>query len=134
MALSIDDQVALRDLYARYCHAIDDGDSKAFVACFTEDGSLEVGRADPIAGVDALNAFAEGVAQGAPGLRHQITNITLEGTGDDATGRAYLSVYRVGANGHEIVISGRYVDTLRKVDGEWRYARRQMTPDAAPAG
>jgi ketosteroid isomerase-like protein len=133
MALSVEDQLALQKLYADYCHAIDDGDGTAFAACFTVDGSLDVGYGDPVVGTESLDGFVGGVAQMMPGMRHQVTNLTLDGDGEAATGRAYLYTYRAGANGHEVIMTGRYTDTLRKVDGDWRFGVRSMVPDTPPA-
>ena len=130
MALSIEDRLAIQDLYSDYCHTIDDGRGKAFAACFTADGTLEVGgMREPLAGVDALTAFGDATAQARPGLRHVVTNLLVDGDGDSATGRAYLYAYATAADGHQVLMTGRYQDTLRKVDGSWRFASRTMVAD-----
>jgi len=133
MALSVEDQLTIHKLYADYCFAIDDGAGSAFAGCFTADGSLDAGYGDPTVGTDALVAFCEATAQLVPGIRHVVTNVTLDGDGDAVTGRAYISVYRAGAAGLETILTGRYVDTLRKADGAWRFATRVMTQDTPPA-
>lgn len=129
MALTTDDLVAIQQLYARYCHAIDDGDGPGFAACFTPDGVLDGGIGDPIVGAEALAGFATAVVAGLPGIRHQATNVALDGTGDEATGRAYLYVYAAADSGPKVITTGRYVDTLRRIEGEWRFVIRRFTAD-----
>lgn len=129
MGLSVEDRLAIQDLYSAYNHAIDYGDADAFGACFTADGSLDTGHGDPTVGTEALTAFVAVVNQMMPGMRHSISNLLLEGDGDAATGRAYLWSYRAGASGHDVVLTGRYTDELRKVDGAWRFAVRTLDAD-----
>ena len=38
MGLSVEDQLAIQQLYARYNHAIDFGRADEWAACFTSDG------------------------------------------------------------------------------------------------
>ena len=133
MFLTIEDRIVIQELYAEYNFAIDDGRADDFAACFTADGVLDVGYGDPTTGTEALAAFAAATNQLMPGMRHQVTNLVLEGRGDDATGRAYLYTYRATAEGHQVILTGRYVDTLRKVEGLWRFVERTMVPDTPPA-
>jgi len=133
MSLSIEDRLAIQDLYATYNHAIDHGRAEEFAACFTADGSLDTGWGDPTVGTEALTAFVGVVNQMMAGMRHSVSNLLVEGDGDAATGRAYLYAYRRGASGHEVVLTGVYTDTLRKVDGAWKFAARTLAPDTAPA-
>lgn len=132
MFLTIDDRIAIQELYAEYNFAIDDGRPDDFAACFTADGVLDVGYGDPTRGTEALAAFASATNQMMPGMRHSITNLILRGHDDGATGQAYLSTYRATAEGHQVILTGRYEDTLRRVDGLWKFASRTMTPDTPP--
>jgi uncharacterized protein (TIGR02246 family) len=129
MGMSIEDRLAITDLYAAYNHAIDYGDAAAFGACFTADGSLDTGHGDPTIGTEALVAFVPVVNQLMPGMRHSISNLLVEGGSDAATGQAYLWSYRHGATGNEVILTGRYTDDLRKVDGAWKFAVRTLAPD-----
>ncbi len=134
MPLSADDRLALQDLYAEYNYAIDEGRAADFAACFTADGYLDVGLGGPTQGTEALAAFAAGTNQAVPGLRHSVTNLRFTVDGDDVVGQAYLLAYRQGAAGFEVLMSGRYDDRLRRVDGAWRFARRVATPDPPAPG
>ncbi|MFM8304900.1 MAG: nuclear transport factor 2 family protein [Actinomycetota bacterium] len=134
MGLTLEDRLAIQDLYSAYNHAIDHGRAEDFGACFTADGSLDTGWGDPTVGTAALVAFVPVVNQAMPGMRHSVSNLLIEGDGDDATGRAYLYSYRAGVNGHEVVLTGVYHDTIRRVDGAWRFVTRTVAPDLPPAG
>jgi len=134
-----DDRAQIEDLQARYMFALDWQDAAAYAATFTEDGELDWamgvarGRAairEEVIGMRV--AFARREAVDAPRrparLRHFITNVTLRIEGDQATGNAYWLELNndvrdrwpyVGGYGH-------YDDVLRKVDGEWLFARRKI--------
>ena len=51
----------------------------------------------------------------APGARHLVSNVSIDGDGDDATARLYLQMWSTagGAAETKLVISGVYEDTLR---------------------
>lgn len=134
MFLTTEDRHAIEDLYAEYSFAIDDGRPDDFAACFTADGVLDTGYGDPTRGTEALAAFAAATNEMMPGMRHSVTNLVLQGHDDGATGRAYLLAYRATADGHQVVLTGRYEDTLRRVEGLWRFATRKMVPDTPATG
>lgn len=85
--LSIEDRIAIQQLYARYCACMDTGDMQGWAHCFTEDGVFETftnhrGR-DNIAayGADVMarrqtNAWTNG--------QHWNNNIIVEGDRDAA--------------------------------------------------
>jgi uncharacterized protein (TIGR02246 family) len=127
MALSTHDITAIRQLYSAYCLAVDDGDGEAFSACFTADGSLDAGG-QLLSGADQLGRFADQVPISRPGIRHVVTNVHVEGDGDEAQGRAYLIAYATG-EAAKLLITGQYRDAFRRVDGTWLFAERHFTPD-----
>jgi uncharacterized protein (TIGR02246 family) len=129
MTLSNADVTEMHQLYAAYCLAVDDGDGKAFSSCFTEDGSVDTGGPS-ISGTDQLESFAEGVPASVPGIRHVVSNVHVVGDGDDAQGRAYVIAYSAAGGKASLLITGRYRDSLRRVDGTWLFAKRHFTPDS----
>lgn len=60
------------------------------------------------------------------------TNLVIDGHGDKATLQAYVQMYALLGDPprQEITASGKYTDTLAKVDGNWRFVRRTFTVDA----
>jgi len=131
MALATDDILAIQKLIADYNHVVDQGDGDAFAALFVEGGSLDSGF-NVIKGRDELRDFAAFVPSMAPGARHLVSNVSIDGDGDDATARLYLQMWSTagGAAETKLVISGRYEDTLKREGGAWRFVTRKMIPDS----
>jgi uncharacterized protein (TIGR02246 family) len=129
-SLSTADRLEIQDLYGRYAITIDDGDAAGWAACFTEDGRMTVGDQFDFNGRQQLAEFATGHAAAAKGAtRHHFTSITVTGSDAGATGRAYALM----TFGGEVTAGMSYVDELVTEDGAWRFAKRTVTPEAAPA-
>ncbi len=132
MALSIEDQLAIQQLVARYNHAIDSGDARAYAEAFTADGVLDAGDL-VLEGRDALYAFADSFAVTVRALRHVASNLVIEGEGNRAELRAYVQLYGLAGEPpcQEVRASGIYADELVKEGGRWRFVRRTFVDDAA---
>ena len=126
VALTADDHVEIRNLAGRYSHALDLGEPAAWAEVFTEDGVMEmVAQGYDIEG-DALRSLAR---DGEPSRsRHMPSTFVIDGAGDEATMRSYVTVVSTG-DPARIVFQGRYEDRLRRVDGKWRIARRRILTD-----
>jgi hypothetical protein len=98
---------------------------------FVNYGSLDSGF-NVVKGTDELRDFAAAVPTIAPGARHLVSNISIDGDGTAATARLYLQMWTTagGAAETKLVISGRYDDTLRRDGSTWRFVTRKMIPDA----
>jgi uncharacterized protein (TIGR02246 family) len=127
MALAAPDIAEITQLYAGYNLAVDEGDGDGFAGCFVADGAL-VADGNPIEGHVALADFARSVPAGLPGIRHMATNVNVTGDGGTATGRCYLMVVLAGAQ-PQVLMTGKYRDTLRREGGDWRFVRRDFTAD-----
>jgi hypothetical protein len=130
MALATDDILAIQKLIADYNHIVDAGDGEAFAQLFVEGGSLDTGF-NVVKGSDELRGFADFVPTMAPGARHWVTNVSIDGDGDAATAKLYLQMYSTagGAAETKLVISGVYEDTLRRDGSAWRFVTRKLTVD-----
>ncbi len=133
MAASVEDRLAINDLFVRYATALDNGDVDTIVGCFTEDGSLEspaVGVYSGRAGIrEFSNRFAAFRARGSQ-LRHVLSNLAVSVNGDQAHATAYL-VNIITRNGKsEMMPPGRYDCRLERVDGEWLFKHRLVVLDA----
>ena len=89
MALSTADLIEINQLYARYNTAIDTGDGETFGGCFIPEGIFNPGHA-LLEGVEAISEFAVKTHGAMPSMRHNATNIVIDGDGDSATGSAFL--------------------------------------------
>ena len=127
--LTADDRAEILDLAGRYSHGLDLGDSAAWAGVFTEDGVMELVAQGTVITGDALHAMGSRDRDpSGPQSRHIPTTFVIEGAGDDATMRSYVSVVGTG-EGANIVFQGRYEDELRRVDGRWRIAHRRIYTD-----
>ncbi|GEL17525.1 nuclear transport factor 2 family protein [Pseudonocardia asaccharolytica] len=123
----LEDLEAIRALDAQYCRVLDDGDWPALVALFTSDGEF-IGLNHPRGRAELL-AFFSGLADsGLTAFWHHVTNIEIELAGDTATVRSFLWQPCV-QDGEPQVAAGRYLDTVVRVDGRWRYRRKRIRFD-----
>ena len=111
----------IRELTARYCHAVVDGDVESLVELFAEDGAFRSGNAAP-QGHAALREFYAPLAGQA--FKPFVQNHVIELDGDEATGRCSVEI-RVTQDGEAYTQAGHYLDRYRRIDGRWRFAERQ---------
>jgi ketosteroid isomerase-like protein len=131
---SIEDRLAINDLFVRYTAALDRGDVETVVDCFAGDAALESPVIGVIAGSAAIRAFAgRFAAQRAGGtqFRHMVTNIAAEidAGGERARASAYLLVLITRDGKSRSLPPGRYECELIKTGGEWRFQRRAVFHD-----
>lgn len=112
----------IRELTARYCHAVVEGDADTIVGLFCEDGVFRAHTLAP-AGREALREFYAGVV-GANTYKPFIQNHVIEFEDKThASGRCSVEI-RVLQDGEAYTQAGHYLDKYRKVDGSWRFAER----------
>jgi hypothetical protein len=135
MTLTTDDHIAIQQLYARYAISFDLRDIETWLACYTEDGSLEWGPGGesigwpPAAttGQAALRALAErSMSLDDRRGYHWNANLWVTETGTGAHGRCYLMFLRSPDGLGELYIATHYSDELVKRDGEWIFHRRTI--------
>ena len=124
---------AIRDLVVRYNSYGDSGLFDRMIGLFAPDAVVEI---DGVAhqGLDEIRRAFTGVPEhtsksgGRPAyLRHCTATHQIDLVdGTTATGRCYFFVLTAVGLDHW----GRYLDTYRVVDGEWRFARRRVLTDA----
>jgi hypothetical protein len=132
MPTSVEDRLAIQDLFIRYAFALDGGDVEGVVSCFAPGASLE----SPVVGVKSgeaeIRAFAERFsafqASGAQ-LRHVLTNFATTVDGDTARAKCYL-VNILTRDGQTVMgPPGRYDCTLTRLNGEWLFQHRLVVLD-----
>lgn len=127
MSLSAEDRAEIQNLAGRYSHALDNGDPEAWAEVWTDDGVMEMVTQERWITGDALRALAA-AAGDAPQSRHMPSTFVIDGEGDEASMSSYVTVVRCD-DPAQIVFQGRYVDTLRRVDGAWKLAHRTILTD-----
>ena len=130
---SLEDRVAIEDLFVRYTTALDRGDVDTIVDCFTPDGSLDSPAVGSHAGHAAIRGFAERFArfnQRGSQLRHVISNLAVEIDGNRAKATCYLLNILTRDGKSRLLAPGRYeCDLVKSADGQWRFQRRVVILD-----
>jgi hypothetical protein len=134
----IEDRQAIEQmLMGDYPRALDGNNWAAYAALFAKDGTLIMGGgATKVTGPSAIEKYfssrptpgaAASAAQSAcpvpPGghrSEHVVNNLTLQINGDTATDQAYWQS------------AGHYEDVLKREDGHWKFAKREIIDDIPP--
>ncbi|MFM7350050.1 MAG: nuclear transport factor 2 family protein [Erythrobacter sp.] len=126
----IADRLAIAETLALYCRGIDRCDPEQLAAAFTPDAAIDYGDgARPIAEV------IPGLMAGLGAMRltqHNISNtvIRLEGARAKAeTNCVALHILGAPEGEVELVVGGRYLDTLVNHEGRWLIAERLYVMD-----
>lgn len=131
------DRLAISETLALYCRGIDRCDAAQLAAAFTPDAMIDYGDgARPIA--EVIPALMAGL--GTMRLtQHNISNTVMRISGDGAraeTNCVALHIIPTPDGEIEVVVGGRYLDTLAKTGGRWLIAERLYVMDwnrSAPA-
>ncbi len=135
MPSQLEDKFAIEELIARYNQSLDSGDYPTWVACWADDAILD-GIGKLLTGKAQIQAFAdqyEGSTRSKiNGLKHYTVNILSKIDGDTAKSRSYLQLVNTTDKGVKIIFTGRYEDDLKRVNGQWQFARRKLHQDMPP--
>jgi ketosteroid isomerase-like protein len=126
------DREAIRELKARYMRFVDTKDWDGFRACFTDDATFQVMDYPLIEGADTFVAYVREHVGEKTAHHGHMPELTIESP-TEASGTWALADYvewspdpdtggRRGFKGF-----GRYDETYRKVDGEWKIATWRLS-------
>jgi len=129
------DRAIVAELLARYAEAVDAGDFDA-VGMLLSDATLvdEAGR-EIASGATAISALYSAMtkrhADGTPLTAHVITNVIVEPVGpDELELRSRFTVFQATPElALQPIVVGRYMDRVERLEGQWRFTRRQMIPE-----
>jgi len=122
--LSAEDRLAIGELLAAYCHAIDLGRWETLPELFGETMGVHEGR-------EGLRAFADLLRSSGIRMRHYVTNLVVSGDGDRARAESYVLAF-VGEPGTLRQTTGRYEDELVKRGGRWAIRVRRAVIELPP--
>lgn len=123
--LSADDRLAIAELIARYCYAIDQGRWDDFRTLFTDDCRLDFGKVMGVfEGRGGIDRFIGTMRAAGLFMRHYTTNLVVRGEGAHAQSECYV-LAMTGAPGSLQQTTGRYDDEFVKIDGAWRFRVRR---------
>lgn len=131
------DRLAIAETLALYCRGIDRCDGEQLAAVFTPDALIDYGD-----GAKPIAETIPGLMAGLGSMRltqHNISNTVMRIAGERAraeTNCVALHIIPTPEGEIELVVGGRYLDTLVKLEGRWRIAERLYVMDwnrTAPA-
>jgi hypothetical protein len=119
------DERAIEALCVRYIDRIDANDPAGAAACFAPDGvGIYWGE---YRGQDAITERLSGILDDFAATSHHLSNVAPVIDGDTATCQSYVyAFHRFNDTNAPFHYWGRWVDELVKVNGEWRFARREV--------
>jgi 3-phenylpropionate/cinnamic acid dioxygenase small subunit len=129
MIFSLEDREKVRELFARFCHSIDEGRYEDWVGTFTDNGVFDSPVAGRHAGREGLLKFTRDLAASDMGQvrqRHLVTNLSLSLEADRGTAKCNLTVWVTRDGATSLLLVGGYNTQLHKIGGEWYFAN--VTP------
>ncbi len=127
--LSADDRLAIHEILATYCHALDLGRWEEFAGLFTDDCRLDFGSLMGVyEGREGVRHFSERIRSLGLFMRHYTTNVVVRGDGERARAESYVLAV-TGPPGASMQTTGRYEDELVKVSDRWRLRVRRAILD-----
>ena len=127
--VSVEDYVEIQQLYAHYCHALDNGNAEAVANCWTEDGEFTGGRPPGKASDPRKPTSGYTMGNGPGGTRHMNTNLVITKTPEGAKGSVYLLMYTATTTPDSFQELAIYDDTLVKTAQGWKFKKRVVWRD-----
>jgi ketosteroid isomerase-like protein len=117
----------IRATIAAYTHALDDGRTDDVVACYCPDGTFDMAGMGTFEGHVALREAYEGWKPRKP-QRHLVVNTHVTAWDEhEATALSDVVFILQGDGGWAVQFVARYLDTLHRTDGVWRFHRRAVS-------
>ena len=121
----LEEEAAIRNLIAAYCHCYDDGRADDFGDLFTDDATFTVkGRVHE--GRAQIHEHIGIQKPGVPRGQHVTYNsmITIDESGETARGWTDFAYLKKTDDGFTINTAGRYYDRLVREPDRWRFQTR----------
>ncbi len=120
---TVEDDMALRNLMARYIDAVNRSDATAWIKTWAEDGVWHL-LGQPVTGRDAILALWQQMMGSFEFALMMPSSCLFSVDGDTASGHWYLHEYLRDKQGTGSTVLSRYLDTYVKQDGQWLYQSR----------
>jgi SnoaL-like domain len=124
------------NLMNEYCYRIDGGDIEGFAQLFEHASFGVLGSEDGLMkGKDEVLGYLSRVIMydGKPNTKHCLTNVQIDIDEQVGTAKAqsYVTVFQAVPPDFPLqaIFSGHYHDTFEKIDGQWRFRTREISPD-----
>lgn len=122
---SADDQCEIRNLVARYAHAVGERDEAAWSSTWAADAEWHI-LGQTHTGREAIVGFWKRAVAGFPFILQQASSGLVEVDGDRARGRWSVTEWANDADGSGRATFGTYHDEYRRLDQGWRFQVRRF--------
>jgi len=123
----IEAELEIHRLASEYCIGADTRDLGMWSEVWTEDATWTVSDTQVFTGRDAICAAVDVQWRAFRRMQHTVSNHVVSIDGDEATGRADVTVFVQLDETRWITGGGTYHDRYRRDDGRWRIAERRVT-------
>lgn len=120
----IEDRLALHELYGAYCDAAMRQDRELYLSLWCDD-AVRTAQDGTLNGIEEIAAHWDGLwgMLQQMGFFSEVAGILVDGS--RATMQANCREIVVFKDGRIWKLIGRYDDVLEKVDGQWKFKRRE---------
>lgn len=125
---------AIRSLLAEYCFCMDHLDFDGWADLYTEDGIFHAHSRGAVQGRENIKKFIMGIVplpHEGPARKHFCANIVIDLKGQEANVKCYWMMARQSPGTVTIGACGRYFDHVVKVNGRWKFKKREITVELA---
>ncbi|MCB1688335.1 MAG: nuclear transport factor 2 family protein [Halioglobus sp.] len=120
---AIEDELALRNLMARYIDAVNRSDGDAWISTWAEDGVWNL-MGEPVSGRENILGLWQQMMGGFEFALMLPSSCLFSVEGNTATGHWYLHEHMRDQQGNGNTMLSRYLDTYTRKDGQWFYQSR----------
>ena len=121
----------IENLLYEYALRIDSGDLEGVAELF-RNGRVETGQGDGVGYEGVLQMYRATVRMyedGTPRTLHQLSNLQIVQDGDEAECQSCFCVLQALPDFPlQPIITGRYRDRVKRVDGAWEFVSKRITP------
>jgi ketosteroid isomerase-like protein len=126
----------IRKLLAVYCHACDRGDASLMASLYTDDDSFDDHGHVKASGPEYARIMTGLVAERTVAASHILGQSLIAVDGDTARAETcFVAFFRLpgssGGNDKLNQLMGRFVDRLKRIDGQWKLHRRTCVRDTS---
>lgn len=140
-AQTLVDRAQIEDLLTRYYYNLGHGSPDSFSTFYADDAELILGP-NRYKGKEGIEGAYKSAGQNSPGRKAFSFNVTLSNPliivhGDTATAQLIFTEIIIDTQGAapRVLQQGREYDNFVKVNGQWRFKKRQILPGAqSPTG
>jgi ketosteroid isomerase-like protein len=122
----LEDEIALRNLMAKYTDAVNRYDADSWISCWAKEAVWNL-MGTPVEGQQAILGLWQQMMSGFEFALMLPNSCHFEVSGDTAIGRWYLHEYTRDKEGNTSTMLSTYLDEYVRTTGKWLYQKREYS-------